>query len=40
MLFCSFAKCSSLLEVSGEMLGLSGKTKHFQSLVFDKNIFF
>ena len=30
MLFCSFAKCASLREVSGAMLGLSGKTKHFQ----------
>ena len=30
MLFCSFAKCSSLREVSGAMLGLAGKTKHFQ----------
>ena len=30
MLFCSFAKCTSLREVSGAMLGLSGKTKHFQ----------
>lgn len=30
MLFSSFAKCSSLREVSGAMLGLSGKTKHFQ----------
>jgi len=30
MLFCSFAKCSSLREVSGAMLGLSGKTKHLQ----------
>lgn len=30
MLFCSFAKCSSLREVSGAMLGLMGKTKHFQ----------
>ena len=30
MLFCSFAKCSSLREVSGAMLGLSGKTRHFQ----------
>ncbi|HLW33261.1 MAG TPA: IS4 family transposase [Aequorivita sp.] len=30
MLFCIFAKCSSLREVSGAMLGLSGKTKHFQ----------
>jgi hypothetical protein len=30
MLFCVFAKCSSLREVSGAMLGLSGKTKHFR----------
>lgn len=30
MLFCSFAKCSSLREVCGAMLGLAGKTKHFQ----------
>jgi len=30
MLFCSFAKCSSLREVSGAMLRLSGKTKHIQ----------
>ena len=30
MLFCSFAKCSSLREVSGAMLGLAGKTNHFQ----------
>lgn len=30
MLFCCFAKCSSLREVSGAMLGLSGKTKHFK----------
>ena len=30
MLFCAFAKCSSLREVSGAMLGLAGKTKHFQ----------
>src|SRR5574344_2948105 len=30
MLFCSFAKCTSLREVSGAMLGLSGKTKHFR----------
>ena len=30
MLFCSFAKCTSLREVAGAMLGLSGKTKHFQ----------
>ena len=30
MLFCSFAKCTSLRDVSGAMLGLSGKTKHFQ----------
>lgn len=26
MLFCSFAKCTSLREISGAMLGLSGKT--------------
>lgn len=30
MLFCVFAKCSSLREVSAAMIGLSGKTKHFQ----------
>ncbi len=30
MLFSSFAKCTSHREVSGAMLGLSGKTKHFQ----------
>jgi hypothetical protein len=30
MLFCSFAKCSSLREVSGAMLGLSGKTENFK----------
>ena len=30
MLFCVFAKCSSLREVSGAMVGLSGKTKHLQ----------
>ena len=30
MLFCSFAKCTSLRDVSGAMLGLAGKTKHFQ----------
>ncbi|GAB1416882.1 IS4 family transposase [Paludibacter sp.] len=30
MLFGVFAKCSSLREISGAMLGLSGKTKHFQ----------
>ncbi len=30
MLFCSLAKCAFLREVSGAMLGLSGKTKHFQ----------
>lgn len=30
MLFCAFAKCTSLREVAGAMLGLSGKTKHFQ----------
>jgi hypothetical protein len=30
MLFCVLAKCVSLREVSGAMLGLSGKTKHFR----------
>ncbi len=30
MLFCAFAKCTSLREVSGDMLGLAGKTNHFQ----------
>jgi hypothetical protein len=30
MLFCVLAKCSSLREVSGAMLGLSGKTQHFR----------
>jgi hypothetical protein len=30
MLFCVIAKCSSLREVSGAMLGLSGKTRHFR----------
>ena len=30
MVFCAFAKCSSLREVSGAMLGLAGKTSHFQ----------
>jgi hypothetical protein len=30
MLFCVFAKCSSLREMSGAMIGLSGKTKHFK----------
>jgi hypothetical protein len=30
MLFCVIAKCCSLREVSGAMLGLSGKTKHFR----------
>lgn len=30
MLFCSFAKCNSLREVTGAMLGLSGKTAHFR----------
>lgn len=30
MLFCVFAKCSSLREVSGAMIGLSGKTQHFK----------
>lgn len=30
ILFCVFAKCTSLREVSGAMLGLSGKIKHIQ----------
>lgn len=30
MLFSTFANCSSLREVSGAMLGLKGKTKHFR----------
>lgn len=30
MLFCSFSKCTSLREISGAMLGLSGKTSHLQ----------
>lgn len=30
MVFCSFAKCNSLREVAGAMLGLSGKTNGFQ----------
>lgn len=30
MLFCSFSHCSSLREVAGAMLGLKGKTTHFQ----------
>ncbi|MDX9941653.1 MAG: IS4 family transposase [Bacteroidales bacterium] len=30
MLFCSFAKGTSLREVSGTMLGLAGKTRHFK----------
>lgn len=30
MLFCVFAKCCFFRAVSGAMLGLSGKTKHFQ----------
>lgn len=30
MLFCVFSKCNSLREVSGAMLGLSGKTVNFQ----------
>ena len=30
MLFCAFAKCNSLREVSGAMLGLSGKAANFQ----------
>jgi hypothetical protein len=30
MLFSSFAKCNSLREISGAMLGLSVKTESFQ----------
>lgn len=30
MLFCVLSNCTSLREVAGAMLGLSGKTKHFQ----------
>lgn len=30
MLFASFAQCSSLREVTASMLGLKGKTQHFQ----------
>ena len=30
MLFSTFANCSSLREVAGAMLGLKGKTNHFQ----------
>jgi IS4 transposase len=30
MLFSTFANCTSLREVSGSMLGLKGKTNHFQ----------
>ncbi|WP_199287784.1 DUF4372 domain-containing protein [Pseudotamlana carrageenivorans] len=32
MLFCSFSKCTSLREISGAMLGLSGKTSSFHTL--------
>lgn len=30
MLFCTFSKCNSLREVCGAMLGLKGKTRHFE----------
>lgn len=40
MLFCSFAKCPSLREVSGAMHGLSGKTKHFQLYHIQKKAHF
>jgi hypothetical protein len=30
LIFCSFVKCNSFREVSGAMLGLSGKTDYFQ----------
>jgi len=33
MQFCVFAKCSSLREVSGAMIGLSGKTMQFLKLM-------
>lgn len=36
MLFSSFAKCSSLREVTGAMLGLYGKTQHFQLIHIPK----
>jgi hypothetical protein len=36
MLFCSFAKCISLREVSGAMLGLSGKTEGLQLIHIPK----
>lgn len=36
MLFCAFGKCTSLREVTGAMLGLAGKTKHFQLLHIPK----
>jgi hypothetical protein len=46
MLFCAFAKCNSLREISGAMLGLSGKTANFQlshipkrSTLSDANVF-
>ncbi|MGV8815673.1 MAG: DUF4372 domain-containing protein [Gelidibacter sp.] len=32
MLFCSFSKCISLRQISGAMLGLSGKTIGFQQI--------
>jgi hypothetical protein len=38
MLFCSFAKCNSLREVSGAILGLSGKTESFQLSHIPKRI--
>lgn len=30
MLFCGFSKCNTIREVTGGMLGLAGKTKHFK----------
>jgi len=30
MLFCTMGKCNSIREVCGAMLGLKGKTKHFE----------
>jgi hypothetical protein len=37
-LFCAFAKCTSLSEVSPAMLGLAGKTKHFQLNYIPKKV--
>jgi hypothetical protein len=37
-LFCAFAKCTSLRAVSVAMLGLAGKTKHFQLNYIPKKV--